>query len=165
MAPEEIQNLPYRSCVGVMLVNRQGKVFVGQRIDTKTAAWQMPQGGVDAGESPQAAAIRELGEETGVTADLIRVEADTGDWLTYDLPHDLVPRLWKGRFRGQRQMWFLMRFLGNDDQIEIETDHPEFSDWRWIEPSELAANIVPFKRQIYETVVSAFADRLAALDD
>lgn len=165
MAPEEIQNLPYRSCVGVMLVNRQGKVFVGQRIDTKTAAWQMPQGGVDAGESPQAAAIRELGEETGVTADLIRVEADTGDWLTYDLPHDLVPRLWKGRFRGQRQMWFLMRFLGNDDQIEIETDHPEFSDWRWIEPSELAANIVPFKRQIYEAVVSAFADRLAALDD
>ena len=162
MTPEEIQKLPYRPCVGVMLVNLNGEVFVGQRIDTAAAAWQMPQGGVDANEALREAALRELWEETGVTADLVDVEAESRDWLTYDLPHDLVPKIWKGRYRGQKQRWFLMRFLGDDDQIRIDTDHPEFSDWRWIEPSKLAANIIPFKRQIYEAVVDEFVDQLAS---
>ena len=160
MTPEDIQKLPYRTCVGVMLVNQDGQVFVGQRIDTKAAAWQMPQGGIDPGEAPRDAALRELWEETGVAADLVTVEAETRDWLTYDLPHDLVPNIWNGRFRGQKQLWFLMRFHGRDDQIRIETDHPEFSEWHWLPPSELAPSIVPFKRQIYEAVLREFGDRL-----
>ena len=160
MTPQDIQKLPYRSCVGVMLINREGKVFVGQRIDTEAAAWQMPQGGIDEGEKSRDAALRELWEETGVTADLVTVEAKAGDWIAYDLPHDLVPTIWNGRYRGQRQRWFLMRFLGTDDQIRIDTKHPEFSEWRWLAPEDLEANIVPFKQLVYQTVVKEFADRL-----
>jgi putative (di)nucleoside polyphosphate hydrolase len=160
MTPEDIQKLPYRPCVGVMLVNRAGKVFVGQRIDSDMAAWQMPQGGIDEGEEPEAAALRELWEETGVTTDLVAVESRTVDWITYDLPHELVPNIWKGRYRGQKQLWFLMRFLGTDDQIRIDTKHPEFSEWQWIDPKDLEASIVPFKRQVYSAVVGEFADAL-----
>jgi len=162
MTPEEIERLPYRPCVGVMLVNAQGEVFVGQRIDNPGPAWQMPQGGIDPGESVEAAALRELGEETGIAPDLVRVEAESPDWVTYDLPHELVPKIWGGRFRGQKQKWVLMRFLGTDDQVNIATEHPEFSAWRWIAPADLPGVIVPFKRQVYEEVLAQFAGALRA---
>lgn len=160
MTPEEIAKLPYRPCVGVMLVNGDGQIFAGQRIDSEVPAWQMPQGGIDAGEDPEAAALRELWEETGVTADLVEVEARTSDWLAYDLPHEIVPRIWKGRFKGQEQLWFLLRFKGSDTDIRIDGDHPEFSEWRWIGPDALIENIVPFKREIYAKVVAEFRSRL-----
>jgi len=160
MTPEEIAGLPYRPCVGVMLANDRGEVFVGQRIDTDGLAWQMPQGGVDAGEAPVEAALRELREETGVPPELVEVEAETPGWVTYDLPHDLVPKVWKGRYRGQKQKWFLLRFRGTDADIDIVTEHPEFSEWRWLPPAELPGAIVPFKRAVYQQVLQAFSGRL-----
>lgn len=161
MTPEDIARLPYRRNVGVMLANPAGHVFVGQRIDNDQAAWQMPQGGIDRGEDPRAAALRELTEETGVTPDLVTVEAETEGWLAYDLPHDVVPRIWKGRYRGQEQKWFLLRFHGTDDQVRLDADdHQEFSQWRWLSPKDLVANIVPFKRAVYEQVLAQFGDRL-----
>ena len=160
MTPSEIEKLPYRPCVGVMLTNGKGEVFVGQRIDNDSPAWQMPQGGIDDGETPLEAALRELGEETGLPADTVVVEGETADWVTYDLPHEIVPRIWKGRFKGQKQKWVLMRFTGTDDQINIQTEYPEFSEWCWLPASELVANIVPFKRSVYEQVLSEFNDQL-----
>lgn len=160
MTPAEIAALPYRPCVGVMLVNKDGDVFVGQRIDNETSAWQMPQGGIDDGETPLVAALRELGEETGLPADSVAVEAETKGWVTYDLPHDLVPRIWKGRFRGQKQKWVLMRFQGRDDQVNIATEHPEFSEWRWLPADQLVDNIVPFKRAVYQQVLDEFQNYL-----
>lgn len=156
MTPEEIEKLPYRPCVGVMLANKQGQVFVGQRIDSDAPAWQMPQGGVDKGEDPQAAALRELWEETGVPGHLVTVEAETREWIPYDLPHDIVPRIWKGRYRGQEQKWFLLRFHGEDKDVNITTEHPEFSEWRWLEPEQLVEHIVPFKREVYRQVLEDF---------
>jgi putative (di)nucleoside polyphosphate hydrolase len=159
MTPEEIEKLPYRPCVGVMVLNAQGEVFVGQRLDRNYDAWQMPQGGVDPGEDPAAAALRELEEETGITRDLVRVEAETAGWLPYELPHDLVPKLWKGKYRGQEQKWFLLRFLGTDDQVNIDTAEPEFAAWRWMAPREMLGSIVPFKREVYALVLEAFEDK------
>ncbi|MEP2532226.1 RNA pyrophosphohydrolase [Shimia sp.] len=160
MTPDEISKLPYRRNVGVMLVNADGHAFVGQRLDSDVAAWQMPQGGIDKGEAAQEAALRELEEETGVSRDLVTVEAETEGWISYDLPHDIVPRIWKGRYKGQEQKWYLLRFHGRDDQVRIDGDHPEFSEWRWLPADELVANIVPFKRSVYEQVVAAFSSRL-----
>lgn len=160
MTPDDIAKLPYRPCVGVMLINKQGLVFVGQRRDRDQDAWQMPQGGVDKGEAAEEAALRELWEETGVTRDKVSVVTSTEDWLPYDLPHDLVPRLWKGRFKGQEQKWFLMRFHGQDSDVNIETEHPEFSEWRWLAPDALVDNIVPFKREVYAKVLAAFEAHL-----
>lgn len=156
MDTNDISRLPYRQNVGVMVVNAAGLVFVGQRLDYKGNAWQMPQGGIDKGEEPLPAALRELEEETGITRDLVRIEAETADWVRYDLPEDLIGKLWKGRYRGQEQKWFLMRFKGSDDQVRIDTDHPEFSEWKWMPPDQLITNIVPFKRAVYETVLSEF---------
>ncbi|MEP1768049.1 MAG: RNA pyrophosphohydrolase [Sulfitobacter sp.] len=160
MTPEEIEKLPYRPCVGVMVLNAAGEVFVGQRLDRDIDAWQMPQGGVEKGEDPAEAALRELEEETGISRDLVVREAQTQDWLPYDLPHDLVPNIWKGRYRGQEQMWFLLRFNGTDDQVNIQTEMPEFSAWRWLPADALLDSIVPFKREVYAAVLKAFSDKL-----
>lgn len=160
MTPEEIAQLPYRKNVGVMLMNAKGEVFVGQRLDSEVPAWQMPQGGIDKGEDAKTAALRELEEETGVSPDLVTLVAETNGWIAYDLPHDIVPRIWKGRYKGQKQKWFLFRFHGTDDQINIEVEHQEFSEWRWLPSSELVENIVPFKRAVYEQVVGSFQDFL-----
>ncbi len=154
-------SLPYRPCVGVVLVNAQGLIFAGQRKDSDSPAWQMPQGGIDDGEKPRAAALRELWEETGVTADKVDFVAKTAAWVTYDLPPELLGRVWGGKYRGQKQKWFLFRFTGTDADIRIDTDHPEFSRWRWIGADEMVAAIVPFKRAVYEQVVAEFRPHLA----
>jgi putative (di)nucleoside polyphosphate hydrolase len=161
MTPDEIAVLPYRKCVGVVLTNADGRVFVGQRIDAEVDAWQMPQGGIDDGEDPRDAAFRELWEETGVGRDLVELISETEDWIAYDLPHEIVPRIWKGRYKGQKQRWFLLRFLGADGDVNILTQHPEFSKWRWLEADDVLASIVPFKREVYAKVLAAFRDHLA----
>jgi putative (di)nucleoside polyphosphate hydrolase len=160
MTPEQIAALPYRPCVGVMLVNQDGRIFVGQRNDRDQDAWQMPQGGIDKGEDPRDAALRELWEETGVTADLVTVDAETQGWVAYDLPHDVVPNIWKGRYKGQEQKWFLLRFNGTDDQVNIATEHPEFTQWKWIDPADVVASIVPFKRAVYEQVLAELGPKI-----
>ena len=148
--------LPYRSNVGIMMVNEKGYVFVGQRLDNNQNAWQMPQGGIDAGEDPETAAYRELLEETGVKKQDIRFVASSSQWLSYDLPEDLIPILWNGKFRGQKQKWFLFKFLGEDGDINIATEHPEFSKWKWIPKENLLKEIVPFKKSVYENVLKEF---------
>ncbi len=160
MSPDP-ETLPYRPCVGVMLINADGLIFAAQRIDSTSPAWQMPQGGIDAGEKPRDAALRELREETGIRADQVSFLAKTEGWVTYDLPPDLLGKVWGGKYRGQRQKWFLYRYLGRDDQVQIATDHPEFSTWRWIGAADMIASIVPFKRAVYETVVATFRGNLA----
>ncbi|HEX8418458.1 MAG TPA: RNA pyrophosphohydrolase [Sphingomonas sp.] len=154
--------LPYRPCAGIMLLNRDGKVFVGQRVDSTLEAWQMPQGGIDDGEDAEAAALRELGEETGIAPDLVELVAVAPDELCYDLPPEMVGKVWKGRWRGQRQRWFLYRFLGADGDVDIATVHEEFRAWRWADPADLPTIIVPFKKALYESVLAAFAPHLDA---
>jgi len=143
--------LPYRPGVGIMLVNGKGLVFVGQRFDSVVEAWQMPQGGIDEGEQPYLAALRELEEETGVKSHLVELVAETADWLTYDLPDELIGKLWKGRYRGQRQKWYALRFLGTDADIDLEahSGQAEFKSWKWATLDRLADLIVPFKRELY----------------
>jgi putative (di)nucleoside polyphosphate hydrolase len=153
-------SLPYRPAAGVMLLNRDGKVFVAQRIDSTLEAWQMPQGGLDPGEDPLAGALRELEEETGIPPGKVEILHRLDRTLFYDLPHDLVGKLWKGRWRGQEQHWFLARFLGEDGDVNLETPEPEFRAWRWADPSELPAMIVPFKKRLYEDVVAGFREWL-----
>lgn len=155
MQQAKVDSLPYRPCAGVVLINRAGLVFGGQRIDNPGDAWQMPQGGLDYGELPEEAALRELTEETGVPREKVTVLAQTRDWISYELPEELLGKLWKGKYRGQEQMWFAMRFLGDDSDIDIATETPEFSQWRWMTPDALIDSIVPFKRAVYEAV---FAD-------
>lgn len=154
--------LGYRPCAGVMLMNRDGQVFVGQRLDSTIEAWQMPQGGIDEGEDAHAAAVRELWEETGVHAHHVELIAAAPEELQYDLPDELVGKVWKGKWRGQRQRWFLFRFLGEDADVQIETAHPEFRAWRWIDPAELPEVIVPFKRDLYVALLDVFAEHLTA---
>ncbi|NML05176.1 RNA pyrophosphohydrolase [Sphingomonas sp. G-3-2-10] len=155
-------HLPYRPCAGVMLMNRDGKIFVGQRLDSTLEAWQMPQGGIDDGEDPYEAAVRELWEETGVEAHRVELIAEAPEELWYDLPDDLVGKVWKGKWRGQRQRWFLFRFLGEDHDVNIVTAHPEFRAWRWSDPADLPELIVPFKRDLYIQLLTVFAEPLAA---
>jgi putative (di)nucleoside polyphosphate hydrolase len=152
--------LPYRPAVGVMLLNAEDKVFVGQRLDSTLEAWQMPQGGTDPGEDSRDAALRELEEETGIRRELVEIIARASRKLDYDLPADLVGKLWKGRYRGQRQTWYLARFLGRDGDVNIATHEPEFRAWRWVDARELPRLIVPFKRELYKAVLEEFADYL-----
>ena len=161
LTADEIAALPYRPCVGVMVLNQSGKIWAGQRIDNPAkegkAAWQMPQGGIDEGEDPTQAALRELTEETSIPASAVTILGELDEWLPYELPAELIPKLWNGRFRGQTQKWFAMRLEGSDDLINIETDQPEFAHWSWMERSALINHIVPFKRQTYETVFNGFS--------
>ncbi|MFC4291915.1 RNA pyrophosphohydrolase [Sphingorhabdus arenilitoris] len=155
----DFDSLPYRPCAGIMLANENGQIFVGRRIDNPgSEAWQMPQGGIDDGETADDAAIRELQEETGIAPALVDVIARTKEEYYYDLPPELIGKLWQGRWRGQRQYWFLMRFRGNDADINIKTRHPEFSAWKWSEPDMVPKLIVPFKRHLYERVIAEFLD-------
>jgi len=146
----------YRPAAGIMLLNPARKVFVGQRIDSTLEAWQMPQGGLDEGEGVVEGAIRELEEETGIGRHLVEIVARHPKELYYDLPEDLVGKLWGGRWRGQRQTWFLANFLGEDRDINLRTAHPEFRAWKWADPTELPAMIVPFKKKLYEDVLDGF---------
>lgn len=155
-----MSDLPYRPAVGVMLLNADGKVFVGQRLDNQLDAWQMPQGGTDPGEEPHDAALRELEEETGIERTLVEVIACASRTLDYDLPEELQGKVWGGKYRGQRQTWFLCRFLGSDSDVHIDTAEPEFRAWKWAEPAELPDMIVPFKRALYGAVLAEFADHL-----
>lgn len=162
--PIDPTTLPYRPCVGVMPINRDGKVWVGRRSDARPQNegtgnwWQMPQGGIDANEDPAEAAVRELREETGMRT--VEVLAQSPQWYTYDLPPELIGKAWGGRYRGQRQLWFAVRFLGDDGEIDITAAHgaePEFDAWKWVAIGDLNALIVPFKREVYTQVAAAFA--------
>lgn len=150
------KDLPYRPCVGIMLVNTEGRVFVGQRLDNKVEAWQMPQGGIDPGEDAREAAFRELGEETGIEPELVNIIAQSKEEYFYDLPEDLVGKIWNGKYRGQRQIWYLARFGGTDGNVNIQTKHPEFRDWKWAEPETLPDLIVPFKKKLYRDLLKEF---------
>ena len=154
MTPDEIAALPYRPCVGVVLTDGQGRVFAGQRADMDTPAWQMPQGGIDKGETPVEAALRELREETGVRKRDVTVLAETADWLPYDLPAPVLP--YRGKYRGQTQKWVLLRLDAGDEVIDLAHHDVEFSDWRWMTGAELMAAIVDFKRPIYAAVLTEF---------
>lgn len=150
-------HLPYRPCVGIMLLNDVGKVFVAKRLDTMVEAWQMPQGGIDDGEEPSVAAFREMEEEIGTrNADII---GEYDGWLQYDLPDHLIGKVWKGKYRGQRMKWYLLRYRGQDSDIDLNGHTPEFSEWKWLHMQDLVQSIVPFKRPLYQKLVDHFGPK------
>lgn len=151
------ESLPYRPAAGVMLLNHDGKVWVGQRLDSTLEAWQMPQGGLDPGEAAEDGALRELEEETGISRDKVEILARAPGELLYDLPDEMLGKVWKGKWRGQRQSWFLMRFTGTDADVNLQTPEPEFRAWKWADPQELPELIVPFKQGLYRDILKAFA--------
>ena len=147
--------LPYRLCVGMMILNpERNKILVGRRVDTKSNAWQMPQGGINLGETPSRAAIREMKEEVGT--DNAAIVAESRSWYSYDVPKVLIPRLWNGSYRGQKQKWFLLHFLGSDDEINIHTLNPEFAEWQWMSKENLIESVIPFKQKLYKAVLREF---------
>ena len=150
-------HLPYRPCVGAMLINGDGHVLVGQRLDSSADAWQMPQGGIDPGEDPDTAVFRELGEEIGIEPHHAAIIMRSAGLYDYDLPDHLLGKMWGGKYRGQRQQWYLMRFVGQDSDVNIATKHPEFRAWQWVQPHRLVDLIVPFKRELYRAVVEEFS--------
>lgn len=161
MNSSDADDLIYRPGVGMMVVNDDGHIFVADRSDMSGSAWQMPQGGIDEGETPVAAALRELAEEVGTNR--FELIAETYNWLTYDFPADIKKQTWKGRYRGQRQKWFLFSFTGTDDDIDLNAHNCEFNNWKWIEPETVLELIVPFKRKLYEDVLDSFSKPLTRL--
>ncbi len=146
----------YRSGVGIMLINNEGKIFVGKRIDNNSDAWQMPQGGIDAGENEDLAVVRELVEETGIAEKSIKILQKSRDYYYYNLPYKLQKKFWGGKYLGQRQRWYLAEFIGSEKEININTESPEFSEWKWIAKDEIINVIVSFKRDLYRSVISEF---------
>lgn len=149
----------YRPCVGIVLINN-GSIFAGQRLDYKSDAWQMPQGGIEENETPLRAAVRELKEETGIKKKHVKIILESKNWINYDLPKELIPKLWNGKFVGQSQKWFAMEFLGSDSDVNINTKNPEFSKWQWMTKNKLLESIVPFKKRVYENILSQFSAQL-----
>lgn len=149
-------NLPFRPGVGMMIIDKDNRVFVGRRVDSKSDAWQMPQGGIDLGETPSSAALREMEEEIGSSKG--EIIAESKRWYSYRLPEFLINKLWGGQYCGQRQKWFLIRFTGQDGDININTKHPEFDSWRWMDFNELLDHIIPFKYKLYSKVISEFKE-------
>ena len=152
-------DLAYRPCVGIVLI-KKGKIFAGQRLDYKSSAWQMPQGGIEDNESPKDAAFRELKEETGIKKKHIKIILESKNWLRYDLPEELISKLWNGKFVGQKQKWFAMEFFGSDTDININTKFPEFSQWKWMTADQLINSIVPFKKNVYKKILKKFSAKL-----
>ena len=158
--PLEYSKRPYRPCVGIMLINDNGHIFGGQRIDNRAEAWQMPQGGIDAGEDVETACFREMREEIGTDkADILSIHPE---WLNYDIPLPLADRLWGGSYRGQSQKWVALRYTGQDSDINIATEEPEFFSWQWMSPADLVQLAVPFKRPVYEDIMTQFAQYIKA---
>ncbi|MEC7245656.1 MAG: RNA pyrophosphohydrolase [Pseudomonadota bacterium] len=158
--PLEYSKRPYRPCVGIMLINDNGHIFGGQRIDNRAEAWQMPQGGIDAGEDVETACFREMREEIGTNkADILSIHPE---WLNYDIPLPLADRLWGGSYRGQSQKWVALRYTGQDSDINIATEQPEFFSWQWMSPADLIQLAVPFKRPVYEDIMTQFAQYIKA---
>ena len=149
----------YRPCVGIVLI-KNGMVFAAQRIDYQSSAWQMPQGGIEDNETPRKAGIRELREETGVTKENIEIICQSADWIKYDLPKELVPKLWGGKYVGQKQIWFAVNYLGLDKDININTENPEFCAWRWMKKEEIEEKIVPFKKSVYKKIFDEFSSKI-----
>jgi putative (di)nucleoside polyphosphate hydrolase len=150
--------LPFRQGVGMMIIDKNNRVFVGKRVDSKTNGWQMPQGGIDLGETPSSAALREMEEEIGSNKG--EIIAESKNWYSYRVPTFLIPRLWNGKYCGQRQKWFLIRFTGEDSDINISTENPEFDQWKWLDFDQLLVDIIPFKFKLYEQVVDEFKSLL-----
>ena len=150
----------YRPNVGMMIINNQKKIFVGKRIDHPSNFWQMPQGGIDPQEKPVVAALREMEEEVGIKKNKVQLLNQISDWYYYTIPKDLAQTLWKGRYKGQRQKWFLYKFEGTESDINIHTEHPEFSDFKWVTKDFLVPNIVPFKKEIYKKLLEKFSNYL-----